>query len=110
MKASAWKDGSGTCYGIRVGKPNVLRYFTKENRTIQVEIDGQFHDFPLSDAFWNQCPEFRGPFIRQWLQQNGLAVWPKGRPPRFELTPLGENRYRLSRLPDEVSAQNFLPI
>ncbi len=92
MKVSAWKGGT---YGIRVGHQNAEKFF-KGLRTIEVQIDGHFEVFKLSDTFWTTCPEFRGVAIARWLKKNGLAHWPKGRPPRFELTPLGGNRFRLT--------------
>jgi len=94
MKVSAWKGGT---YGIRVGKENAHKHFSKNNRTIEVEIDGEIHNFYLSDTFWTTCPEFRSAFIGSWLLENRLAPWPHGRPPQLDLMPLGNNRFRLSR-------------
>ena len=94
MRVTGWKGGT---YGIRVGKANAEDYFSRDRRTIEVEIDGRFHVFALSDTFWTTCPEFRGAVIGHWLQHNGLAPWPSRRPPELELTPLGNNRFRLSR-------------
>ncbi len=94
MKATGWK---GSTYGIRVGKQNAEHYFDRRWKTIEVEIAGHFHSFSLADTFWTTCPEFRGVVIGQWLDDNGLIPWPKGKPPQVELTPLGGNRFRLSR-------------
>jgi hypothetical protein len=93
MEAKAWRGGT---YGIRVGRENAERYFSKKWPNIEVDIDGQFHSFRLSGTFWATCPEFRGAVIRDWLTEQGLSPWPKGQPPEVELTPLGGNRFRLS--------------
>jgi hypothetical protein len=93
MEAKARRGGT---YGIRVGKENAERYFSKKWANIEVDIDGQFHSFGLSETFWKDCPEFRGAVIKHWLSKRALSPWPKGQPPKVELTPLGGNRFRLS--------------
>ena len=75
--------------GIRIGKPNRDRYFQRDWTEIEVELDGQFHRFPLTGGFWNKCPEFRTPIIRESLKRHGMLKWAKGTPPNLELTPAG---------------------
>lgn len=94
MLASAWNNGEGT-YGIRVGSRNREKFFDKSWPEIEVEIDGIFHRFALTDGFWHRCPEFRNPVIREWLRRNRSLEWPKGHPPTVDLIPLGGNRFRL---------------
>ena len=97
MQASAWNDGGNT-YGIRVGLPNRDRYFDPEWSEIEVELDGRFHTFKLTPSFWRRCPEFRDsgePIIREWLRRHRSLDWPRGRPPKMELVPLGNGRFRL---------------
>lgn len=95
MRTSAWHNGSGT-YGISVGKANRDRYFDRGWETIEVEIEGEAHKLPISDGFWRNCPEIRAPVIRDWLRHHHTLDWPKHHPPRFELIPLGGNRFRLA--------------
>jgi hypothetical protein len=98
MQASAWSNGGGT-YGIRVGFANRDAFFDESWTEIEVEIDGHFCHFGLTDGFWNQCPEFRDsgdPVVREWLRRQRILDWPKGEPPRVELIPLGGNRFRLA--------------
>ncbi len=97
MEASAWSSGSGT-FGIRVGFPNRTLHFDRLWTEIEVEIDGQPHRFALTPGFWNKCPEFRdsgSTAIRDWLRRHHTLDWPTGQPPRFQLVPLGEGRFRL---------------
>ena len=92
MIVKAWEGGT---YGIRVGKPNAREYFSQEWDHIEVEIDGVSRRFKLSKTFWTTCPEFRGGPIPNWLGSQGLVPSPKGNPPKFELIPLGYNKFRL---------------
>src|SRR2546422_1595459 len=97
MQASAWHDG-GSTYGIRVGTPNRQKFFDPSWTEIEVEIDGQSHRFALTASFWNHCPEFRDrgtPIIRDWLHCHKSLTWPRGNPPKVELIPLGNQRFRL---------------
>ena len=93
MKATGWK---GETLGVRVGAKNAAKYFSKDWDSIHIEIDGNVRSFPLRPAFWKDCPEFRGAAIREWLMKRGLAPWPKGSPPKLELTPLGGPLFRLT--------------
>lgn len=95
MIVSAWK---GATYGIRVRIKDAHKFFDKSWTHIEVEIDGVFYKFPLSPTFWSKCPEFRGGPIPNWLESQGLIPWPKGNPPKFELIPLGDNRFRLRKI------------
>ncbi len=97
MRTSAWNNGKNT-YGIRVGKANRGKYFDPDWKFIEVEIDGRFHRFELTAGFWKDCPEFRDrgkPIIRKWLQRNRSLKWPSRQPPKVELVPLGNGKFRL---------------
>ncbi len=97
MQATAWHSGGNT-YGIRVGKPNRDEYFDPKWKGIQVEIEGHFYPFALTEGFWHRCPEFRDrgdPIIRKWLQRRRLLSWALGHPPKLKLVSLGQGRFRL---------------
>jgi hypothetical protein len=96
MTAKGWK-GTGT-YGVRVGISNAAQYFKRDWGSVEIEIDGELHTFPLAETFWTTCPEFRGRALSGWLLRRGLAPWPPRRPPALELTPIGGTRFRLSLL------------
>lgn len=97
MEASAWSGGNGV-FGVRVGARNRHRYFDPSWTSIVVELDGHPHSFLLTSGFWRHCPEFRDSgahVIREWLEYHHAIDWPRGRPPRLELVPLGGGRFRL---------------
>lgn len=88
MRATAWNNG-GSTYGISVGRLNRNKFFDRSWTEIELEIDDEFHRVPLSKGFWNQCPEFRSPVIRDWLRRHRALDWPDRKPPKVELIPLG---------------------
>jgi hypothetical protein len=94
MQVKAWNNGGNT-YGISVGKPNRDEFFKSHWKEIKVEIDSQFYSFVLTDGFWNNCPEFRSPIIRDWLDRHHVLSWKRGKRPEFRLIALGDNRFRL---------------
>ncbi len=99
MEASAW-HGSNGAFGVYVGKQNRDQHFNPSWNEIEVEIDGEKHRFKITPGFWRKCPEFRDSrdkVIRNWLQKYHTLKWPKGQPPHFQLLPLGNTRFRLTR-------------
>jgi hypothetical protein len=97
MKATAWSSGGGT-FGVRVGKENRDKHFVRTWSRIEVDVDGKFCEFALTNRFWNKCPEFRDSgdtVIQNWLQRHHTIDWSTGQPPRFQLLPLGGVRFRL---------------
>lgn len=103
MQVKAWRNGkagTATTYGLKVGHLNREEFFDHAWAGIEVELDGEFHDFELSRGFWHLCPEIRDkrrPLIKDWLRRHRTLPWPKGEPPSAELIPLGGNRFRLVR-------------
>ncbi len=95
MIVSAWK---GWTYGIRIRRADVLKHFSKNNQPIQIKIDGKFYTFYLSQGFWSTCPEIRGGAIKNWLLLNNHKEWKKRKPPKFDLAPIENNRFRLTKI------------
>ena len=96
MKVGTW-FGSNT-YGVRVGIGNRQKFFSETWSEIEVEMDGRFEEFKLTNGFWNKCPEFRDPSqsrIKEWLRKHRTLNWEPGKPPQMTLMPLGGNRFRL---------------
>jgi hypothetical protein len=70
MTATGWK---GETYGVRVGRSNAAKFFSRDWKTIELELGGEFQRFCLSKTFWTTCPEFRGIALNRWLLHHGLA-------------------------------------
>lgn len=100
LRVSAWKGGKfgarcGRTLGVRIGSENAEKYFDKKWKVAMLELDGIPVAVRITRTFWTSCPELRSEYIGDWLRRRGLAPWPKGKPPRMVLKPLGGNRFRL---------------
>ena len=99
-----WNNGTpnnrtGGGYGIRVYRKDRDAYFRKAWTSVAVELDnGEVVDARLSRSFWGKSRVLFGKEMGKWMLERGLAPWPKGKPPRFNLEPIGDRRFSLSRL------------
>jgi len=93
------KDRSGGGYGIKIGWKDRDNHFGKTWTSGAIELENEeVVNVTLSPSFWRCCPELRRARIGKWMLDNELAPWPKGTPPRLKLEPIGDRRFRLSRL------------
>lgn len=99
MIASGWPH-SGFYRGVAIKKPDRDRFFDRAWHNIIIDTeDGQYLDAPITDSFWRNCSEFRYRQVGRWLEENGLARWATGNPPRFDLRQIGAtNRFKLTVL------------
>ena len=102
---SAWNRGGhhasgGGGYGLRMSKADRDRLIQRGWRTVTVVLpDGTSATASVDGkAFWSECPELRSKYIGRWMRANDLAPWPKGSPPRLELTIIAPGRFSLGRL------------
>jgi len=106
MEVSAWKSGrveqvDGVTFAIRIRIADRKIYF-EGLQEVNVIVGTETHCFRLNrEGFWNKCSELRdtdaiSPAIRNWLCKKGCLTWQKGRPPKFELKPLGNARFQLT--------------
>ena len=99
MKATGWQGGpastTGAGYGIRVSLSDRDAYFDRKWCSVRLGIGGRETIVRISSSFWNRCSELRSKEIGAYMIANGLAPWPKGDPPQFELVPEGEAAFRL---------------
>lgn len=102
MIVSGWNSGSpnnatGTGYGIRLLRRDRDEYSDPEWGSVTIELEELgATEVNLAPSFWRGCAEFREAAIGRWLLDRGLAPWPKGKPPRLGLEPMGHRRFRLS--------------
>jgi hypothetical protein len=103
MIVTAWNNGShhtsGAGYDIKIEEADRDCYFNPLRANILLELAGTDTTIEVNTAkasFWNPtCRELIHKDIGKWRLANRLAPWHKGRPPKLELTPLGENHFRL---------------
>jgi hypothetical protein len=97
LRVTGWKSGrEGGVFGLRVGRQNAKQFFDKKWRFVELDFDNRRVQINVTRGFWAGCPELRDPFVKVFLERNKLVPWPKGRPPRIELTPRGGNRFSVS--------------
>jgi len=91
MLVSAWRGGRGSVYGLRILGNGRSLYFRREWESVTVLFPDEEApvEVTVTASFWLGCPELRSPRIREFYRRNGLLPWPKGRPPHFDLEPLG---------------------
>ena len=105
FSATAWNNGQwrpgGAGYGLKVSVTNRDSFFRRDWRsvTLRLVVDSGFVDVEVNcakDSFWNgTCRELVARDIGRWFIDLGLAPWPHGRPPRFDLSPLAPGLFRV---------------
>ena len=90
---------TGGGYRVRIKPRDRDKCFRQTWASVTVEFDnGGVVRARLSPSFWRTCPELRRKEIEKWMIDQGFARWQKGKPPKFRLDPIGDRRFRLSRL------------
>ncbi len=108
--ATAWNNGkwrtSGAGYGIRVSTNDRDRFFNRNWRSVTLRLVTKtgFVDVQVNcakDSFWHgTCRELISRDIGRWFLDLKLAPWPKGRPPRFDLSPVRPGVFLVQPLED----------
>jgi len=103
MIVVGWNNGSpsktGAGYGIRIRREDRDKHFEKEWYYVIIELEGGSQvKIRLSDSFWKDCIELRSAKIGKWMLKQKLAPWPKNSPPKLKLEPIGNRKFRLSRI------------
>ena len=91
---TGWQSSGGVTLGFRFGAENARKWVDRRWTSIQVELDGVVHEFPIRPPFWRTCPEIRGAPITAWFTRRQLAPWPRGNPPAVRLVSLGGRAFR----------------
>lgn len=64
---------------------------------MEVVLDsGEVVDVSRSETFWTTCPELRSAVIGRWMLDLGVIPWAKGKPPEFDLEPIGDRIFGLA--------------
>ena len=103
--ATAWNNGhwqdSGAGYGLKVATTDRDRFFQRDWRfvTLRLVVESGFVDVDVNcakDSFWNgTCRELIARDVGRWFINLGLARWPNGSPPRFDLSPIKAGVFRV---------------
>ena len=110
--ATAWNNGQwhagGAGYGLKVSVADRDRFFRRDWRTVTLRLvaGSAFIDVEVNcakDSFWNgTCRELISRQIGRWFLDLGLAPWPKGRPPHFDLSPIRPGVFRVQPQADRL--------
>jgi hypothetical protein len=104
MYVTAWSNGrptsSGAGYGVRISETDRDQHFDRRWPEVLLDLgDEATVVVPLSASFWDRCRELRSTAIGRWLLGHQHAPWPTGKPPRFILRHVAENRFELQQQP-----------
>jgi hypothetical protein len=91
FEATGWQGGT---LGLRFGSGHGAYFVSPSWKAIQLELDGEFHIFDITSAFWRKCPEVRGEPIKRWFHRHGLYPWPPWQTPKVTMVYLGGNKFR----------------
>lgn len=104
---TAWNNShwhtSGAGYGLRVSVADRDRYFKRNWRTVSLRlIAGSTVIGAVAnsskESFWSgRCRELISQDIGRWIIGLDLSPWPKHRPPRFTMSPIGPAMFRVER-------------
>src|SRR3990172_2065351 len=100
MIVTAWNNSehhqTGAGYGLQVNAEDRARNFKKEWEKVLIRFPDRSDWIEANIAkksFWaNRCGELINKEIGKWFLKRGLAPWPKGHPPKFELEQMEANK------------------
>jgi hypothetical protein len=81
--------------GLEVGANNVRRFFPREERVIELELDHLQIRCGLEPEFWDGRPEIRDPRLGAWLEQKNFQGKLGNAPAPLAMIPAGRNAFRL---------------
>ena len=105
MQVTAWNNGqhhrTGAGYGFKLRAEDRDTHFKKSWSTVFVSLPGGSDEVPVNIAkssFWGgTCRELISREFGHWLIHHGYAPWSTSTPPKFELEPVRDNHFKLTR-------------
>ena len=85
--------------GVEIGTTDVRRYFPKQIRVIEIELDHLQIRCGLAPAFWNGRPEISDRRLSAWLEAKNFNGKLGEKPIPLALIPSGRNCFRLQAIP-----------
>lgn len=102
MEVVAWNNGrhhcSGAGYGIKVSRADRDTHFRKSWKSVVIILPSKekIEVNTNKKSFWDDtCRELIHNGIGRWMRDCGIAPWPLGHPPKFELRPGKEREFLL---------------
>jgi hypothetical protein len=89
--------------GLFIGSKNANRYFSRNSRIVELQLDHLQIQCRLSAQFWDDTPEIQDPRLCDWLKSKHLYDKCFQTPIPVELVPAGDNTFRLGPLVMEVA-------
>ena len=103
MKVTSWNNGShhatGAGYGFKIKIEDRDKHFDPAWGSVIVQLPNgdEVQSNIDKESFWGaNCRELINKEFGVWLIGKKYAPWGKGQPPKFELTHVLDNRFRLS--------------
>lgn len=94
MRVKALRVGSEVS-GLRVGHSNVRRYFPRNVRQIELQLDHLRIECGLTPDFWRSAPEIHDPRLRLWLESKNHTERSCRTSIPFTMIPSGEHSFKL---------------
>lgn len=94
MRVKALRVGSEVS-GLRVGQLNVRRYFPRNIKEIELQLDHLRIECGLAPDFWRSVPEIHDPRLRLWLESKNHADKACRTSIPFVMIPSGEHSFKL---------------
>jgi hypothetical protein len=91
--------------GLRVGSRNVRKYFPRDIRTIELQLDHLHIQCGLSPEFWRGEPEIHDRRLCVWLDSKVTHRAGVHQDLRLAMTPAGKNAFRLR--PSQVKGDSM---
>jgi hypothetical protein len=79
----------------------VRRYFSKDIRVIELQLDHLWIQCGLAPDFWDGQPEIYDPRLCAWLEARHMHRSRDRTPVRLAMIPEGRNSFRLETIPIE---------
>jgi hypothetical protein len=81
--------------GLHVGLQNVRRYFPKNVKQVELQLDHLRIECGLQPNFWRSQPEIRDPRLSLWLKSKNHTQMVCRTPVPFAMIPAGVNSFKL---------------
>lgn len=88
--------------GILIGESNAQRYFPRETKEIELQLDHLRIECGLPPHFWNGKPEISDPRLCLWLESKDRNGHGRRAPTPLALIPSGTNSFIVAPAPRDA--------